>query len=573
MSDRRASKRLASPATKPKRKMPHDPAYQLLTGRPSSATEEDAWGSLRHPTPEFEHRYGADRFDLVISVREIVQRLEKLARVQRWQPGLFSVSVDTKGNKYLDARSPSASILALFTGATRNRILAAKTHFSGCDLHPHFLLLCDVIEREPAFEIEGWNYHVGKIADRYFSEHSRWKFLNHTHVYEICDQLNYFFAHLYKSAREAMETAKSFRRTPLENRRRLMQYAYHLLDGEPQTLVAHLTIRRDIKVIGGDPPMSRTKSKELREKLIKHVKREIPEANYLGHAMLLKRDATFGCWLEAFIFFTKNALIQDGDLMAKLVNRWNGEAGLGSARCVGEILFQAHWDAIRRYSQTLERIVLVTEPDFYCRVSAERAHRFWCTQSPVGKLAERTKQSKRRETQKKKAVDAQSTPMSRLHEIALANQELLQSTHWTQLRERRNEKLSERNKKGAKTRSRRRSTPGALASAHGPSYMAAIAYASIMAANDKSHDQSRDAASSSATSQALAPENKQQSRPSAESKPTMSSADSTPVTTTPPHRQIRLERQHRDTKESSTSRERAKVEVRKKRKLRPESET
>lgn len=526
-----------------------------------------------HLTPEMMHRYGAKRFELLISVREIVQRLEKLARVQRWQPGLFSVSIDAKGNQYLDVKSPGISILEVFTKAARDRALVAKAHFAGCDLHPYFRLLCDAIQPEPGFEIEGWRYTIEKIADLYFTEQSRWKFLNHTCIYQIRDNLNSFFVDLYQSVRAAREDAKSFRRTPVENRRRLMQYACHLLDGESQTVVAHLTIRRDVKVIGGDPPISREKSDELRERLVKHIKREIPDSDYLGHAILLKRDAILGCWLEAFVFFTKNALMQDFDLMAKLVDRWNGEIGPGRAGCIGEMLFRAHFGADKRYGQTLDRIVLVTEPDFYCRVSAEGLRRFWCTQSPVGKLAERTRQNKRRETKKKKAANAQSTPMSRLQEIALANQELLQSTHWTQLRKRRNEKLSERNKKGAKTRSRRRSTPGALASAHGPSYMAAIAYASIMAANDEFHDQSRDAASSSATSQALTPENKQQSRPSAESKPIMSSADSTPVTTTRPHRQIRLERQHRDTKESSTSRERAKVEVRKKRKLRPESET
>lgn len=576
MPDRRASKRPASPAIKPKRKVPHDPGYQLLTGRPSSAVQDGAWDSLRHPTDELVERYGKGRFDLAISVRGTVQILEKLTRVKHWQPGLFSVSVDTKGNKYLDARWPGAPILELFTGRTRSRILEAKTHFSGCDLHPHFRLLCDAIERKPVFKIEGWSYQLEKIANDYFSEESHWKFANKIHIYQICDQLNHFFAHLYQSAREAMEKAKSFLRTSNENRRSLLQYAYHLLDGESQTLVAHLTIRRDTKVIGGGPPISRAKSKELREKFIKHVKREVPEENYLGHALLLKRDAALGCWLDAFIFFTKNAQIQDGDLMAKLVNRWNSEAGLGSAGCFGEILFEAHWDRDKRYGRTLDRIVLVADPNLYCRVSAEDAHRFWCTQSPIGKLTERTRQSKRREAQKKKAANTQTTPMSRLQEIALANQELLQSAHWTMLRERRNEKLSERNKKGAKTRSRQRRSLGALASGHGSTYTAAIAYASITAANDESHDQDRDrdTPSGPATSPAIVPENKQQqSRPSAESTPTMSSTDSTPTTTTPPHHQIRLERQHRDAKESSPSRERTKVEVRKKRKQRPESET
>lgn len=96
------------------------------------------------------------------------------------------------------------------------------------------------------------HYKIEKIADLYFAEPSHRKFLNHTHVYQICDSLNLFFTDLYQSVRDLEEKAKSFRRTPLENRRRLMQYACHLMGGEPQTIVVHLTIRRDIKVIGGD---------------------------------------------------------------------------------------------------------------------------------------------------------------------------------------------------------------------------------------------------------------------------------------------------------------------------------
>lgn len=562
MPDHRAAARLPRPPIKPKRAAPPDAAYQLLTGKPSCAVEENAWEQLRHPTREIADRYGADRFDLLISVRNIVRQLEKLARVQRWRSELFSVSIDARGNRYLDVRPLGISMFGLFTKAAYNRVLAVMEHFPGCDLHPYFRLLLDALHSRPGFEIDRWRYEVERIADQYFLEQSRQRFLNHTHIYQIRDNLNSFFAGFYQSIRNSREKAKSFCRTPLENRRRLMQFACHLLDGESQTVIAHLTTRRDIKVIGGDPPISRGKSEELRKKLVKHIKREIPDSDYLGHAILLKRDAILGCWMEAFVFFTKNALVQDADVLAKLVNRWNGEIGPGRAGCVGKILFQAHSSADKRYGQTLERIVLVTEPDFYCRVSAEGLHRFWCTQSPVGKLAERTRQNKRRETEKKRAAKAPSSPVSRLQEAALANRELMLDPRWVQARERHGAKIAERRKKAAKTRSRRKGKGNIAASAPVPPNVTTFRYAQIAAANDESHDPSHDADASTMNSQKPAREANPQHDQSAALVPGSLSTGNTPA---PPRLPIRLERKPRQPMESDTSRPRVKVEVPKKR--------
>ncbi|WGS51101.1 hypothetical protein LFL96_06250 [Paraburkholderia sp. D15] len=562
MPDHRAAIRLPRPPIRQKRTAPPGAAYQLLTGKASFAAEENAWESLRLPTREIADRYGADRFDLLISIRNIVQRLEKLASVQRWQQGFFSVSIDAKGNRYLDVRPPGILMFELFTKAACSRLLTVMEHFPGCDLHPYFQILLDALRSRPSFEIDGWHYEVEKIADEYFFEQSRQRFFNHTRIYQIRDDLNYFFAGFYQSIRNSREKAKSFRRTPLDNRRSLMQFACHLLDGESQTVIAHLTIRRDIKVIGGDPPISRSKSEELRKKLVKHIKREIPDSDYLGHAILLKRDAILGCWMETFVFFTKNALVQDADVLAKLVNRWNGEIGLGRAGCVGEILFQAHSGADKRYSQTLERIVLVTEPNFYCRVSAEGLHRFWCTQSPVGKLAERTRQNKRRETEKKRAAKAPSSPVSRLQEAALANRELMLDPRWVQARERHGAKIAERRKKAAKTRSRRKGSQNITASAPVPTYMTAVRFARIDAANDESNNPSYDVGGSPMNSREPARRTDAQQNQSPAPASNSSSRGDKPAA---PHRPIQLERQPGKPKEHDTNREHVKVEVRKKR--------
>jgi hypothetical protein len=562
MPDHRAAVRLPRPPIKPKRTAPPGAACQLLTGKASCAVEENAWERLRHPTREIADRYGADRFDLLISVRNTVQQLEKLAGVQRWQQAFFSVSIDAKGNRYLDVRPPGISMFELFTKAACSRLLTVTEHFPGCDLHPYFQLLLNALRSRPSFEIDGWHYEVEKIADEYFFEQSRQRFLNHTRIYQIRDDLNYFFAGFYQSIRNSREKAKSFRRTALENRRSLMQFACHFLDGESQTVIAHLTIRRDIKVIGGDPPISRGKSEELRKKLVKHIKREIPDSDYLGHAILLKRDAILGCWMEAFVFFTKNALVQDADVFAKLVNRWNGEIGPGRASCVGKILFQAHSGADKRYNQTLERIVLVTEPDFYSRVSAEGLHRFWCTQSPVGKLAERTRQNKRRETEKKRAAKAPSTPVSHLQDQALANRDLLSDARWVRDREKHGAKIAERRKKAAKTRSRRKDKGDVAASASVPANETTSRYAQIVAANDASMNPRHNADSSEMGSLGSARPTDLPHRRLRAPAPGPLPADNTPPQ---PLRPIQLERRPRELTESGASRPLVKVEVRKKR--------
>ncbi|WP_147297904.1 hypothetical protein [Trinickia dinghuensis] len=560
------SKRDVLHPTKRKRQMPLDPAHQLLAGRPASSVEEKVWGDLIHLPTEIARRYGADRFDLLISVRVIVQCFEKLARIQRWQPGFFLVSITENGDRYLDVKFPGTSILEFFTTSTRDRVLSIGINFASCDIHPYFSLLCEVFQQGTKFEIEGWQYKVEDIADRYSLDQSRFKFLNHPHVYYICDHLNNFFAALYQITRNTREKAKSFRRTPTENRRRLMQYACHLLDGEPQTMVAHLTIRRDTKVIGSDPPIPRSRSEELRAKLTKHIKREIPRSDYLGHAILLKHDAILGCWLEAFVFFTSNALIGDSDLMTKLVGRWNGEIGPSRAGCVGEMLFRTHFGADTRYRSTLERIVLVCEPDFYSRVSADGLHRFWCTQSPIGKLTQRTRQSKRREAQKKRAANAERSPISRLHEIAIADDdELLQGVRWTQKRAQHANKISTRNRKAAQKRSPQKGSSDASAPGHAPTYMTAISYVSVVAANDALHDLRDHDAGAPVTSQENASATNLPPCPSIENNGTASSTDSTPTISAAHRHEIRLERRKRDIKESDENRERIEVEVRKKR--------
>ncbi|NJZ81605.1 hypothetical protein GO283_01610 [Ralstonia solanacearum] len=553
------------PPIKRKRDVPLDPARQLAAGRPSPGREEGVWSALAHPSQDEVRRYGADRFELARYIRHVSVSLEKLARVRKWQRGLFSVSTDAFGNPYLDIRPLGVAVLELFSKASREKAAAAIRHYPDCDFHPNFSLFWDFLESKPFIEINGRPTYLADISDHYFysSKDARRPLLNHPDIYRISDAINTLLTPLYQATRDALDNVKSFRRTAKNNRCSLMQYAYHLMDGEPNTMIAHLTIRRDTKIIGCDPPISREKSEYFRKRLVKHIKRQISNDDYLGHTILLKRDAILGCWFEAFVFFTKNALVQDADLMSKLVDRWNGEIGPSRAGCVGKMLFLAHDQPSKRYAETLDKITFVTEPDFYCRVSANNLHRFWCTHSPVGKLAERTKQNKRREANKMRAAATSNPFTDRVLESALLDEELRAGARWTNQRKRRNEKLSAKNRKAAKKRSPRTST-GVSA--------APVRYATTtLAANEETYSDGQSTETGSATPQP-APGRPSPANRLGESKIHTRPDASAP--TTPPRREISLERRPREDATSgsgsgSGSGRKYTVEVRKKRKLPP----
>lgn len=460
MPDSLLSKVRNLPPIKRKRKAPPDAARQLSAGCPSPKLEGAVWNAFESLPQALAVRYGADRFEPARYIHEVALALEELARVRHWQPGLFSVYVDNWGNRYLSAERPVKAALKLFTRVSREKALLAMAHYAEHDFHPYFSLLVEAIQRGASWTISGQQYKLEDIADRYLSSNAFRPFFNDVDIYLICDAFNAFFANLYQSARDARERVKSFRRVAHENRRRLMQYTAHLIDNAPSPTISHITIRRDARVIGGGSPITRDQISDLREKFVRHIKEAIPKDDYLGCGILLKGDAVLGYWLEAFVFFSSNALQPAADVVDQLVGRWNGQIGPGHAGCIGEILAPEPFRRELLSAQALERITFVTEPDFYCRVPAMGLRRFWCTQSPVGKLAERTKQRKRLEAEEKKRRKSasQQTALGKLIEEAFLRDEREQAAHWEAKRKETDEKRSAKRTKAAKKRLRLKGT-------------------------------------------------------------------------------------------------------------------
>ena len=581
MSDPAPPKRRNLPPTRRKREVPSDAAHQLLLGRPSPGLEEEVWRSLNHPSQDGVDRYGANRFELVRYIREVALRLEKLARVRGWQPGPFNVSIDGKGNQYIDVRPAGLPVLDLFTRFSLEKAAATKVHYSDCDFHPHFSVFFEMLQAEHSYEIAGSSRRLGEIADRYFNflKNSQRPFLNDSDIYRIRDALNSCFTDLYKLTRNAREKVKSFRRVAQENRRSSMQYAAHLIARAPSPAIAHLTIRRDINVVGGGLPPSRDKIAEFRQKFVCHIKERIPEGEYLGYSILLKGDAILGHWLEAFVFLSSNAAWPASNVVAELVGHWNGHVSPGSAGCIGEMLAPGHARPELLYQKALERITCVTETDFYCRVPAMGRRRFWCSQSPVGKLAERTKQNNRREAEKKRAADAESSPIDRLLQMKLTDLGIERIDRWTSKRDRYKERISTKRKKAAKKRTSRKSAATGTTASSPQTEQYAASHAHTKSASEPLADPvlaippapvvtsagseapGRYTSSASVVSPEGTPENTSLPGARTEAEAHAPSAAATPI----PSHPIGLQRKQKEITESDNNRERTRVEIRKKR--------
>lgn len=203
------------PPIKRKRDVPLDPARQLAAGRPSPGREEGVWSALASPSRDLELRYGTDRFELARYIRHVSVSLEKLARVRKWQPGLFSVSIDAFGKPYLDVKFPGVTVLELFSKTSREKAAVAIKHYPDCDLHPNFSLFWDFLVSKPFIEIGGRPTYLTDVVDHHFDSNKdpRRPLFNHPNINRICDALNIFFAPLYQATRNARENIKSFRRT------------------------------------------------------------------------------------------------------------------------------------------------------------------------------------------------------------------------------------------------------------------------------------------------------------------------------------------------------------------------
>lgn len=189
------------------------------------------------------------------------------------------------------------------------------------------------------------------------------------------------------------EEIKQFRRASQDTRTSALQYAHHLITRAPNPFFVHLTLHRS-PLVAGNGPITYPEIRTIREKFKRVLNKEIIDSNYLGYSILLRHNINIGYWLDAFVYLS-DSLGLAPPIVDEITQKWNSLIGAKKAEinCVAWPVSPGSEEIV---TQTLRSMTIATEPDFYCRTIPPNGDRaFWCSQSPVGKLAKRTRYRKR----------------------------------------------------------------------------------------------------------------------------------------------------------------------------------
>ncbi len=159
-----------------------------------------------------------------------------------------------------------------------------------------------------------------------------------------------------------------------------MRYAAQLIDRAPRTRIVHVTIRRHLDLYGN--PVSQDEIRACRQMLNDYLHEPSPKRSHLGHCSFLRRFSDLGYCLDAFVFLSDSYLKPAADIAQELTEWWEAFAPK-STGCVARVLPHAELA-----KETLERMTLVTEPDFYVHAArpsgaSKKLRHFWCTRFPV----------------------------------------------------------------------------------------------------------------------------------------------------------------------------------------------
>jgi hypothetical protein len=432
---------------KPKRVSPPEPAYQLLIGRPSEKLVDFVWRSaFQGPDSLVPYSF---HWEAVSFIRRVCLAVQEFVRDYRHHPEPISFIRDDQGRTGLSARPACKGFLELFLEPAPRKIAAITRHLPGHKLHPLFKIYEATARQNQTHNgrdyielaVDCLFFHLGRPTPDFRSQ---------SEMLFFRDRLNSLFKTLYEEARKLSESVKSFSRTARETRHSLMQYAEHFISRAPKLYIAHLAIYRP-SYSPRRTPVPHHEICDLRNRFIKMIKAEMPESIYLGYSILLRHNAQIGFWLDAFVFLRDDDVLRvAATSTGNFLYSWRTLVSEDHAVCIGR-----WWSASQGYEEALAEITMATEFDFYCRViPPNQDHGFWCSQSPVGKLAKRTRIRKRCAA---RAADKRQQPVSDPL-LSLFQQERQQElaelklASWEQGVQRHNRSLSKKRTAAAKNR-------------------------------------------------------------------------------------------------------------------------
>lgn len=369
---------------KPKRVPPPDAADQLRVGRPPDTLVNQIW-RISFQSPDSLEPYRPD-WEPVNLIRQISSAIEEFVRHCSRHPDPIIVVKDAQGKLGFSAQPACKKFLELFCNSPENKIAAITRHFPQHRFHPLFDIYRNIATQSHNHEARNI---IKFAADYLFFRRDRLDldFSSRSEMQIFCDQFNLFSKTLCKETKKINEKIKSFRRTAQETRYSLMQYAEHLIARAPKPFIAHIAIYRP-SYSHEREIMSHNEISAVRSRFIRMIKTEIPEDIYLGYSVLLRHNAQIGFWLDTFVFLRDDDVLRWASTsLDNFLHIWKAHVSENHAVYVGH-----GWPAAPGYGKTLAETTMATEFDFYCRVTPPNGNRgFWCSQSPVGKLAKRTK--------------------------------------------------------------------------------------------------------------------------------------------------------------------------------------
>ncbi|HEM7888138.1 TPA: hypothetical protein U2Q27_001699 [Burkholderia cepacia] len=431
---------------KRKRASPPDPAYQFAVGRPDEGVIERTWQKLHSANEALLPPYPS-HFEPVWNIRNVVRRMKAFVHTYRGSVEPFVLHLDARGNSSIVARSPARALAELFTSTFAQELRLIGTLHPDHRFHPLFQIFLDTDSEYGGNNQAAVATRIEIACNNYLSIFWRPTGLMGHALIDALKTLNELSKIVLEKIRSRSDEIKQFERGAQDTRTSAMQYAYHLIMRAPNPFFAHFTIHRSSH-LAGNSPVSYVDIRKFLSKFKRSIKKDIPETNYLGYTILLRNNEKIGYWLDGFIYLSDN-LGRAPAALEELTQKWNATVGAKRAE-INCKAWPAHPDNVDAAVRALETITISTEPDFYCRtMPLDGHHAFWCSQSPVGKLAKRTRTRKR--TARNAHRKEQASGNSFVRELQMDEFIAHAAEQWTLAAERKKKTLATRQTKAAKT--------------------------------------------------------------------------------------------------------------------------
>ncbi|UQO33019.1 hypothetical protein [Burkholderia cepacia] len=437
-----------------KRVPPPNFAYQLALGRPGEGVVNSAWDALRNTNntsllPPYQFH-----FEPVWNILNVVRRLEAFLHVCHGDVEPFVLHPDALGRLSIVARWPARAVAELFTSNYSRELRRISAVYPEHRFHPLFQIFLEADPEHLENRRVAGQTQLEIACNNYISVFSKPTKLNQHAQIEALGALNELSKTILGHARSLSEEIKQFRRAAQDTRTSAMQYAHHLITRAPNLFFAHFTLHRS-PLEADNGPVTYLEIRKIREKFKRTLKKDILESNYLGYSIFLRHNVKIGYWLDAFVYLS-DSLGLASDTVYEIAQKWNSHVGAKRAE-INYVAWPVPAGNEEVVARTLESMTMATEPDFCCRtIPPNGDHAFWCSQSPVGKLAKRTRI--RKKTARNAAHQARASGDKFVRELQaeeIIRQQELAFAAWDAASQRKKKTLATRQAKAQKTRLRK----------------------------------------------------------------------------------------------------------------------